>query len=114
MPPGRVREHDPEKWAPVFGKDHAPKITKAGCRFEESHPDLREGGTPMAMSHVITGAGESPARLAVRTVSLADLKDVLKKGVDDFSAMPSHAVFLCLIYPIAGLVLGRLAIGYDV
>jgi uncharacterized membrane protein len=68
----------------------------------------------MAMSHVITGAGESPARLAVRTVTLADLKDALKKGVDDFSAMPSHAVFLCLIYPIAGLVLGRLAIGYDV
>jgi len=20
-------EHDPEKWIPVFGKDHAPKIT---------------------------------------------------------------------------------------
>jgi len=68
----------------------------------------------MAMSHVITGAGESPARLEVRTVTLADLKDALVKGIDDFSAMPSHAVFLCLIYPIAGLVLGRLAIGYDV
>jgi len=66
----------------------------------------------MAMSHVI--AGEGPARLAVRSLSLADLKDALDKGIDDFSAMPSHAVFLCLIYPIAGLVLGRLAIGYDV
>jgi hypothetical protein len=21
------REHDPEKWVPVFGKDHAPTIT---------------------------------------------------------------------------------------
>jgi hypothetical protein len=20
----RILEHDPEKWAPVFGKDHAP------------------------------------------------------------------------------------------
>jgi uncharacterized membrane protein len=68
----------------------------------------------MAMSHVITGAGDSPARLAVRTLTLADLKDALAKGIDDFSAMPSHAVFLCLIYPIAGLVLGRLAVGYDV
>jgi len=67
----------------------------------------------MAMSHVIVGTGE-PARLAVRTVSFADLKDALAKGVDDFSAMPSYALFLCLIYPIAGLVLGRLAIGYDV
>ncbi|MBV8754974.1 MAG: DUF2189 domain-containing protein [Hyphomicrobiales bacterium] len=68
----------------------------------------------MAMSHVITGAGEGPAHLAVRTVSFADLKAALAKGVDDFSAMPSHALFLCIIYPIAGLVLGRLAIGYDV
>jgi uncharacterized membrane protein len=68
----------------------------------------------MAMSHVIIGAGEGPARLSVRSVSFADLKAALAKGVDDFSAMPSHAVFLCIIYPIAGLVLGRLAIGYDV
>jgi len=68
----------------------------------------------MAMSHVITGAGEGPAHLAVRTVSFADLKAALAKGVNDFSAMPSHAIFLCIIYPIAGLVLGRLAIGYDV
>ena len=68
----------------------------------------------MAMSHVIAGADGSPTRLAVRTLSLSDLKDALAKGVDDFSAMPSYAVFLCLIYPIAGLVLGRLAVGYDV
>jgi uncharacterized membrane protein len=68
----------------------------------------------MAISHVIAGAGETPARFAVRSLSLADLKDALAKGVADFSAMPSHAVFLCIIYPIAGLVLGRLAIGYDV
>ncbi len=28
--------------------------------------------------------------------------------------MPSHAVFLCLIYPIVGLILARLTFGYDV
>jgi uncharacterized membrane protein len=68
----------------------------------------------MATSHVITGAGESPAQLTVRTIKLADLKDALMKGIDDFSAMPSHAVFLCLIYPVVGLIAGRLVIGYDV
>jgi uncharacterized membrane protein len=68
----------------------------------------------MAISHVIAGAGENPAGLAVRTIGLADLKHAIIKGVDDFSAMPSHAVFLCLIYPIVGLVAGRVAIGYDV
>jgi uncharacterized membrane protein len=68
----------------------------------------------MANLHVIAGAGENPAHLAVRTITLADLKDALMKGIDDFLAMPSHAVFLCLIYPIVGLIAGRLAIGYDV
>ena len=32
-------EHDPEKWEPVFGKDHAPTkscvIPKSGNRFSE-------------------------------------------------------------------------------
>jgi uncharacterized membrane protein len=68
----------------------------------------------MATSHVITGAGESPVELTVRTIKPADLKDALMKGLDDFSAMPSFAVFLCLIYPIVGLMAGRLVIGYDV
>ena len=26
----RGLEHDPEKWAPVFGKDHAPPISQSG------------------------------------------------------------------------------------
>jgi uncharacterized membrane protein len=68
----------------------------------------------MANLHVIAGAGENPAQLAVRTITLGDLKDALRKGIDDFAAMPSYAVFLCLIYPIVGLIAGRLAIGYDV
>jgi hypothetical protein len=24
---GAILEHDPEKWTPVFGKDHAPSIS---------------------------------------------------------------------------------------
>src|SRR5262245_20223315 len=32
-------EHDPEKWIPVFGKDHAPTIRcRARWRFEEKPP----------------------------------------------------------------------------
>lgn len=50
----------------------------------------------------------------VRTIGLSDLKDALTKGFHDFMAMPTQVVFLCLIYPIAGLLLGRLAFGYDV
>jgi uncharacterized membrane protein len=67
------------------------------------------------MAHVETlPTVVTPAAPRIRSISPADLKDALDKGMDDFRAMPSHAVFLCLVYPIVGLVLGRLAFGYDV
>jgi len=56
----------------------------------------------------------APVVLKVNDITTADLVDSLKKGVADFSAMPSHAIFLCLIYPVIGLLFGRLAFGYDV
>ncbi len=68
----------------------------------------------MAYSHVLLGAGTSPAQLTVRRIGLADLKDALAKGFDDFYAMPTHAMFLGVIYPIIGLVLARLAFGYSI
>jgi uncharacterized membrane protein len=50
---------------------------------------------------------------AVRQIELADLRDVLEKGFSDFGAYRTDVIFLCIIYPIAGLVLARLAFGYD-
>jgi uncharacterized membrane protein len=50
----------------------------------------------------------------VRKIGFADLIDVLRKGFDDFWAMPTHVVFIALIYPIAGLILSRLIFGYDI
>jgi uncharacterized membrane protein len=38
--------------------------------------------------------------------------DALRKGYDDFAAMPSHAVFLCVVYPVIGIVLAFLTLGY--
>jgi uncharacterized membrane protein len=56
-----------------------------------------------------------PARLpVVRTIGLADLRYALAKGWDDFRAMPTHVIFLSLIYPIAGIALWRATFGYDV
>jgi uncharacterized membrane protein len=68
----------------------------------------------MAHSHVLLGAGTTPAQLSIRRIGVADLKDALAKGVDDFTAMPTHAMFLCVVYPIIGLVLARLAFGYSI
>jgi uncharacterized membrane protein len=68
----------------------------------------------MAHSHILLGAGINPARPSIRRIGFADLKDALAKGLDDFIAMPTHAMFLCVIYPIIGLVLARLAFGYSI
>jgi len=68
----------------------------------------------MAHQHVLMGAESNRARPIVRTIGLRDLKDALAEGIADFSAMPTHAVFLCLIYPIVGIVLARLTLGYAV
>jgi len=68
----------------------------------------------MAHSHLLLGAGAEPAQITVRTIGVADLKDALRKGFDDFLAMPTHAMFLCIVYPLAGLLLARLAFGYSV
>jgi uncharacterized membrane protein len=55
-----------------------------------------------------------PITTVVRKLSLSDLSAALRLGWEDFKAMPSHAVMLCVIYPVLGLVLFRLALGYSV
>jgi uncharacterized membrane protein len=68
----------------------------------------------MAHSHVIAGEGPAQARPQIRKIELADLREALARGLDDFLAMPSHAVFLCLIYPVVGFLLFRLVLGANV
>jgi uncharacterized membrane protein len=55
--------------------------------------------------------GELPV---VRTISPSDLVGALRDGFDDFAAMPTHVVFLCVIYPVLGILLARVAFGYNV
>jgi uncharacterized membrane protein len=50
---------------------------------------------------------------AVRKIALADLKDVLASGLRDFGAYRTDVIFLCIIYPLAGLILASVAFGYD-
>jgi uncharacterized membrane protein len=51
---------------------------------------------------------------SIRTISLSDLRDALRLGWEDFMAIPSHAIILCVIYPVLGLVLARAVFGYAV
>jgi uncharacterized membrane protein len=65
----------------------------------------------MAGFHVMADARGMHVQPAVRRISTADLKDALRLGFEDFWAKPSHYVFLCLIYPIVGLILTRWSSG---
>ena len=60
---------------------------------------------------VIHAPSEAVAPLKVQQIDAADLKDALVKGLEDFGAYRSDVVFLCVIYPIIGLVAAQLAVG---
>ena len=49
----------------------------------------------------------------VRKIGLSDLGDALRLGWEDFNAIPTHAVVLCVIYPIIGFVVFRLVLGHS-
>src|SRR3984893_12653013 len=72
------------------------------------------GGTNMTHVHAFTGAESTPGPLVIRTIGVMDLKDALARGMSDFSAMPTHAVVLCLIYPIVGLILAGVILAHEV
>src|SRR5262245_22946491 len=48
---------------------------------------------------------------AVARIGSTDLREVLAKGYDDFGAYRTDVIFLCVFYPIVGLVLARVAFG---
>lgn len=52
----------------------------------------------------------SPAP-AIRPIRTAELREVLARGFDDFTACRTDVVFLCVIYPVLGLVMARFAFG---
>ena len=68
----------------------------------------------MADQSSIPAAQADYARPDVRLIDIADIRDALRSGLDDFKAMPTHLAFLCLIYPIVTLVFARLYAGYEV
>jgi len=60
-----------------------------------------------------TRANLHSPRPAIRHIRVADLGHVLATGLDDFAAYRTDVIFLCVIYPLVGLFLARLAFGYD-
>jgi uncharacterized membrane protein len=68
----------------------------------------------MAERSSITEAQGGYARPSINNIGPLDLRDALIDGLDDFKAMPTHLIFLCLIYPIVTLIFARIYAGYEV
>ena len=67
----------------------------------------------MTYQSALTSGASSQALPTIRKIGLADVWQALAQGFDDFRATPTHVIFLCLIYPIVGLILGRALFGYQ-
>jgi uncharacterized membrane protein len=59
-------------------------------------------------------APDAAAGPIIRTIELSNLDEALRLGWGDFKAVPSHAIILCVLYPVLGLVLARIVLGYSV
>jgi uncharacterized membrane protein len=92
-----VRDHirNPAEWSVDQLKTANLAVGRAGHSLR-SPADARDAPLP-----------------AVSRIDLADLREVLAKGLSDFGAYRSDVVFLCIVYPLAGLVLAWLTFGYD-
>lgn len=63
-----------------------------------------------SLSHEERDTDKAPE---VRRIDVTDLRDVLRRGLDDFGTYRTDVIFICVIYPLVGIVLARLAFGYD-
>ena len=63
--------------------------------------------------HALRSPTQDAPLPTVRRIEVADLKDVLAEGISDFAAYRTDVMFLCIVYPVAGLLLAWLAFGYD-
>lgn len=62
-----------------------------------------------SVSEALGGEDARRALPEVRTITMQDIRDALKKGVEDFSAFRTDVVFLCIVYPIIGLAMAWFA-----
>lgn len=73
---------------------------------------LKLAGTMLGEAgHSLAGSGDG-REIAVRRIGLDDLKEALARGIDDFAAYRSDVIFICVIYPLAGLLLGWVAFNH--
>ncbi len=68
------------------------------------------GSAAHALDDAIDEHEQAPP--AINRIGLSDLREALTKGFADFGAFRTDVILLCLLYPIVGLVLSRVAFGH--
>lgn len=65
--------------------------------------------------HAVHHGSENPSALlpAIRPIGARDLREALAKGMQDFVSNRTDVIFVCLMYPVIGLILARAAFGQD-
>lgn len=83
--------------------------------IEWSWDHLRLTGQAVgSVGHALRGSREFPPdSLVVQRIGMSDLGHALAGGFSDFGVFRTDVMFLCLFYPLAGLVLAHLTFGYD-
>lgn len=69
---------------------------------------------PGNVSPEVRSGPDAAPGYSIRTIGISDLLGALRLGWEDFKAIPSHAIILCVIYPLLGLALARAVFGYSV
>lgn len=69
--------------------------------------------TPLSAARYWSDAHRVRTVPEVSRISVADLKSALVKGYEDLGAFRTDVFFVCVIYPVIGLLLSRLASGYQ-
>jgi uncharacterized membrane protein len=96
-------------------REEADMPTQIRNPIEWAWDYLKQTGHAMEeTAHTVEGAWEGRDAVApmVRRIHAADIGDALARGVKDFGACRTDVIFLCLIYPVAGLVISRMAADY--
>lgn len=109
------------------------KVLEQAIARIDALPEDRQRAAAEALDHIATATPIGPAEThpgvdirwpasaiwrpgepQINAIRLADLRDALEKGWEDFKAIPSHPIFLSIIYPVIGLILFRISFGYEV
>ena len=73
------------------------------------------GATLGSLRREMRDADAAPQRspLSINRIDTNDIRAALAQGLQDFAANRTDVLFVCVVYPILGLVFGRMASGYD-